>query len=408
MTEASSCVSEVSMDEAKSTGSNEVCATDLNEFAQRKHMLSTEPVAINYIIDEFWAESFVVFAGAHGLGKSTIVVFLALVACGAIQVKGLKVQIPRDILYLTEDKEQLNRLILETVAQWNGSLEIAMARLHVFQAKRIDARKYSLLQDLYKPLTRTVPHQATGKPITVEPILILDTANACLEVDGDKDNSAVGKTINALRILFKSVLLVTHVSKGTTRNDPELIDARGATAWVADAQTEWVLFEDKDVPYARFLFSDSPKKRRDAGFIRELKFETTRRSVSALDDFGFKHELRTVVVMSATYSDKSAREDTARREKAKEEQKRELDYKDFALKFVRKAQEDRLHDKDNPNCYPAKTAICDSAKSSGFPRDPMREMVDQLIESGEVVEKELPQDLIQGARKTYLDMPAEN
>ncbi len=378
-----------------------------NLFAKRNRKIDQKPLAIDYVIDEFWAESFVVFAGAHGLGKSTIVVFLALIGCGAIRVDGLNVKIPRDILYVTEDVEQLQRLIHETVAQWNGDLSIVESRFHVFQACREDARTYLELRKWYEPMVRTIAHQVTGEPVRIEPVLILDTANATVSVDGDSNNSEIGKAINILRMLFKSVLLVTHVAKGTTRNDPELISARGATAWVADAQTEWVLFEDKGVPHARFLFSDSPKKRRDAGYIRELKFETTVRRKMALDSFGYEHELKTVVVMSATYSDKLAREDSARREQAKEANKVMTYHKDAIKLTLNKFQRARLADPDNIELYATKKIFDDlSATDHRLTRAQLRMALEELTEDGEVIESTLPEQHRRGGRQKYFELPS--
>ncbi len=72
------------------------------------NLSNLEPV--DYIIDGFMAHSFSVIAGQPGVGKTTAMLAVALIAAGfSIGDAGLKAEARRKIIYVSEDTAQVRR-----------------------------------------------------------------------------------------------------------------------------------------------------------------------------------------------------------------------------------------------------------------------------------------------------------
>jgi len=85
----------------------------------------------------------------------------------------------------------------------------------------------------------------------IEPLVILDTTNACLDLEDENKNSEVGKYVSAIkeRIIKRHipVVLITHTPKAVQRKDYSMLTARGAGAFEGDAHATGFVFQDSEI-----------------------------------------------------------------------------------------------------------------------------------------------------------------
>jgi hypothetical protein len=132
----------------------------------------------------------------------------------------------------------------------------------------IDARR-SNVKDLLRLAHNIERHTVNG----IKPLLVLDTANATMDIDNENDNSEVGAYIAAIKqTIFVQqkapVCILTHTNKTISRQDSDAM-ARGASAFTGDATLTGVLFMDED--NQRYL--KLTKTRYEPQF-REIKFDS--------------------------------------------------------------------------------------------------------------------------------------
>ncbi len=82
------------------------------------------------------------------------------------------------------------------------------------------------------------------------PWVIIDTANATLDIENENDNSQVGAFMAALKQtiftkLNTSICIITHTAKTMSKEDDSAM-ARGASAYTGDATLTAVLFMDEE------------------------------------------------------------------------------------------------------------------------------------------------------------------
>ena len=180
----------------------------------------------------------------------------------------LKPTLRRRVAYITEDPEQVERIlygmrkhgnIRMTDEEFRHWFEIIPARRlpAVFVAQRIEEIK-----------AEKVSTHSSG--YAVEPLIVLDTSNATLDLENENDNSQAGKAIACIKeVLGKAALwIVAHTSKVTSREDVKQMSARGAGAFEGDANAVCYILQQESV---RFLVLG--KRRFEAEFT-EIKFES--------------------------------------------------------------------------------------------------------------------------------------
>ena len=84
----------------------------------------------------------------------------------------------------------------------------------------------------------------------VEPLIVLDTSNATLELENENDNAQVGQAIAAIKEAMGqcAIWIVAHTSKNGGK-DGEQLSARGAGAFEGDANAVAYLINDKGQRY---------------------------------------------------------------------------------------------------------------------------------------------------------------
>ena len=217
---------------------------------------------IDYLIEGFMAHSFFILAGQPGVGKTTAVLSMCMVMAG-FSVDGCEIHAKkkRKSIIVTEDSDQ----IIRTLFAYSKHYKIS--NLNDWFVV-IDARR-SNVKDLLRLAHNIERHTVNG----IKPLLVLDTANATMDIDNENDNSEVGAYIAAIKqtifIQQKApVCILTHTNKTISRQDSDAM-ARGASAFTGDATLTGVLFMDED--NQRYL--KLTKTRYEPAF-REIKFDS--------------------------------------------------------------------------------------------------------------------------------------
>jgi len=217
---------------------------------------------IDYLIEGFMAHSFFILAGQPGVGKTTAVLSMCMVMAG-FTVDGCEIHAKnkRKSIIVTEDSDQIIRTLFAY------SKHYGIKNLNDWFVV-IDARR-SNVKDLLRLAHNIERHTVNG----IRPLLVLDTANATMDIDNENDNSEVGAYIAAIKqTIFVQqkapVCILTHTNKTISRQDSDAM-ARGASAFTGDATLTGVLFMDDD--NQRYL---KLTKTRYEPTFREIKFDS--------------------------------------------------------------------------------------------------------------------------------------
>jgi hypothetical protein len=217
---------------------------------------------IDYLIEGFMAHSFFVLAGQPGVGKTTAILSMSMVMAG-FNLEGCEIyaKTKRKTIIVTEDSEQ----IIRTLFAYSKHFKIN--NLNDWFVV-IDARR-SEVKDLLRLAHNIERHTING----IRPLLVLDTANATMDIDDENNNSEVGSFIAAIKqtifIQQKApVCILTHLNKAVSRQESDAM-ARGASAFTGDATLTGVLFLDED--NQRYL---KLTKTRYEPVFREIKFDS--------------------------------------------------------------------------------------------------------------------------------------
>jgi hypothetical protein len=278
---------------------------------------------IRYMVKGFWAHSFMVLAGQPGIGKTTAVISLCMVMAG-LQAKDCELTATkkRKTIIVTEDSDQVERT-LTGYSRHYGISASELANWFVI----IDAKR-SQVKDLLM-LAHNVIHHTIDN---VRPLLVLDTANATMDIDNENDNSEVGSFIAALKQtiyiqLDTPVCIITHTNKTISKADSDAT-ARGASAFTGDATLTGVLFEDETkTRYMRLV-----KTRYQPNF-REIKFNSDVFADTVLDEDGDIQEQMVLLVVPAMSSEEDRRQAANDRQNDKKQQQVQ-DAADAACNFV--------------------------------------------------------------------------
>ncbi len=278
---------------------------------------------IRYMVKGFWAHSFMVLAGQPGIGKTTAVISLCMVMAG-LQAKDCELTATkkRKTIIVTEDSDQVERTLTGYARHYGISASDLSQWFVIIDAKR------SNVKDLLM-LAHNVIHHTIDN---VRPLLVLDTANATMDIDNENDNSEVGAYIAALKQtiyiqLDTPVCIITHTNKTISKSDSDAT-ARGASAFTGDATLTGVLFEDETkTRYMRLV-----KTRYQPNF-REIKFNSDVFADTVLDEDGDIQEQMVLLVVPAMSSEEDRRQAANDRQSDKRQQQVQ-DAADAACNFV--------------------------------------------------------------------------
>ena len=199
--------------------------------------------APRWVIPGFIGHGVTVISGAQGVGKTTAMLPLALVAAG-LHGGELMPSHWRHVVYITEDIEQARRILAGIVNHGNIGItrESVQERIHIVEAVRLTPAFVAEVGKTYREqFTRTVGE------VAVLPLVVLDTKSAVLAVDDENDNSKASAMMAALKQGFDGlpVWLIGHVAKASFgKSEGANLSSRGASAVEADAnQTMFLIAE---------------------------------------------------------------------------------------------------------------------------------------------------------------------
>jgi putative DNA primase/helicase len=243
--------------------------------------LDAEPMAPRFVIPGFIGYGLVIFAGTHGVGKTTALLPLAMVAAG-LHGHGdpLAPKHWRHVVYITEDTEQALRIVAGIVNFGGLGLDAGTVRerLHIVEARRLEPSYVAEVATTYREqFARTVDG------VEVPPLVVMDTKSAVFSIEEENSNSEASAIVAMLKQSFQSlpVWLVGHVAKANmSRGDVAGLALRGASAFEGDANQTLYLVKEGE---ARYLVRG--KTRFEAEWP-ELQIESKTAATMARDEYG--------------------------------------------------------------------------------------------------------------------------
>jgi len=279
--------------------------TETGEISPKLHPLarfldiSEQPTAPEWVLPGFIGPGVVTFAGAHGVGKTTVLLPLAMAAAGLHSWNyPLAPKHWRHVVYITEDTAQANRIVAGMLSSSdfgnpNAFLDssdipdrldpvIVRERLHLVEARRMDVEYVAGVGAVYREkFCRSV------NGVSILPLVVVDTKAAVLAMDDENSNSENSRIVNVLKQGFCGlpVWLVGHIAKQNIgRSDLLSLSMRGGSAIEADAnQTLYLVKEGTEGSERRYLVRG--KTRFEANWS-ELEITSYTTHTMARDVFG--------------------------------------------------------------------------------------------------------------------------
>ncbi len=274
-----------------------------------------------WVIPGFIGHGVTVIAGAHGVGKTTALLPLAMTAAG-LHGGDLMPRHWRHVVYITEDTEQASRILAGITGHSNLgiNLDALRERLHIVEAVRLDPAFVASVGATYREqFTRTV------EGVEVLPLVVLDTKSAVLAIENENDNSEASSMMAALKQGFDRlpVWLIGHVAKANlSRNDA--LTSRGASAIEGDANQTMFLIREGE---SRYLVQG--KTRFEARWP-ELEITSYTAQTTEPDEFGNLEPvlLRWGIAAPANQSRKEAAEQASEQQRKEDEASLRQDIRD--------------------------------------------------------------------------------
>lgn len=274
-----------------------------------------------WVLPGFIGHGVTVIAGAHGVGKTTALLPLAMTAAG-LHGDDLMPRQWRHVVYVTEDVEQARRILAGVTLHSNLGIDLGLVRerVHIVEAVRLDPVFVASVGATYREqFTRTVEN------VEVLPLVVLDTKSAVLALDNENDNSEASRMMAALKQGFDGlpVWLIGHVAKANlTRNDA--LTSRGASAIEGDANQTMFLIREGE---SRYLVQG--KTRFEARWP-ELEITSYTAQTVEPDEFGNMEAvmLRWGIAAPAQQSRKEAAEQAAEQQRKEDETSLRQDIRD--------------------------------------------------------------------------------
>lgn len=350
--------------------------------------LSSNPKPPAFTLPHFIGEGVVIIAGAHGVGKTTVLVPLAMAVAGLHEADyPMAPREWRHVVYITEDSHQVERIIAGYAPTIRLTPTNVGERLHVVEACRMPADAVTKAGPWYRDnFTRTITTSA-GRTLELPPLIVFDTKAAVFEMENDNDNAEASQMIAAIKQRFAGLptWIVGHVSKGDLSRDGAksgMPTFRGASAFEADAHQVLYLVKEKDE--TRWLVRG--KTRFEARWD-ELLIQTYSTKISALNVFDEAEELALRWAVARPQGKTRQEINTEAEEAAKRKQEHAKKLEIMELISQAEASGEPLN----------ATGVADEI---GGNSKAVKDLIRDVIESGWVIEIPVPQAMRTHPRKS--------
>jgi hypothetical protein len=246
-----------------------------------------------YIYDDFMSTGVNVIAGAPGVGKTTLVIPLALAAAHLCPAEyALRPAVRRNVIIVTESVVQVQRVIY-SLHSWGCSGHRALdfdERVRVISAQRLDPKIVADVAGEYRSWT-VGNRKACGGEFEALPLVVFDTANAVFDLENENDNAEVGRAMAYIKQAFADfpIMIISHSAKINGMVETDALSPRGASAWTGDAQGVYTVFKDGDAPESPRVLK-AVKVRFPVAF-NELAFDLVQHREQHTDVLGYAKEV---------------------------------------------------------------------------------------------------------------------
>lgn len=246
-----------------------------------------------YLYDDFMSTGVNVVAGAPGVGKTTLVVPLALATAHLCPAEyALKPAVRRNVIIITESVVQVQRVIY-SLYSWGCSGHSAAdyeERVRVIPAHRLDPKIVADVAAEYRGWT-VDNRTADGGAFAALPLVVFDTANAVFDLENENDNAEVGRAMAYIKQAFAEfpVMIISHSAKINGMVETDQLSPRGASAWTGDAQGVYTVFKDGEAPESPRVLK-AVKVRFPTAFS-ELAFDLVQHRETHPDVLGYAREV---------------------------------------------------------------------------------------------------------------------
>lgn len=252
-----------------------------------------EVTVFEYIYDDFMSTGVNVVAGAPGVGKTTLIVPMALAAAHLCPVDyALKPAVRRNVIIITESVVQVQRVIYSLYSWGYTGMSVGDfdERVRVVNAQRLDPKIVAQVAEEYR--TWTVDNEkADGTWYTALPLVVFDTANAVFDLENENDNAEVGRAMAYIKQSFAAfpIIIVSHTAKVLGSGESDYLSPRGASAWTGDAQGVYTVFKDGETQDAPRVLKAT--KVRFPTAYPELTFDLVSNKETHKDVLGYDKEI---------------------------------------------------------------------------------------------------------------------
>lgn len=247
-----------------------------------------EPKPPKFIIPNLVDHGVVTFAGGHGVGKTSTLLPLAMVAAGLHHPDDpLAPRHWRHVVYVCEDVAQAQRIIAGIVRFGGLGLDedTVRERLHLVEARRLPPALVAQVGAVYRSgLTRTVGD------VEVLPLVVLDTNAAVLDLNDSNANSEISQAMAQLKQGFAGlpIWLVCHVAKAVkNRTEASELSALGGVAFEADSVQNLYLVKEEKTDL-RYLVLGKCRFERQ---WPEMEIRSHHEAVASRDEHGYSIQL---------------------------------------------------------------------------------------------------------------------
>jgi|GEM_PF-4270528 len=249
-------------------------------------------LAVEYVIDGFISTGVTLIAGSPGVGKTTAMVTMAAVAAGLVKkANGITATLRRKVYYVTEDPRQVERILygLKKHGMIECSDEEILDWFTIVNARRRSPEEVGkMVAKARRRGTRIAP--AAQNHFPCEPLIVLDTSNATIDMDDENNNSEAGKAISAVKQALGdgALWIAGHTAKNIKHAEVSNLSFRGAGAFEGDCHAVSFIFQEKEVD-KNTRFWALGKHRYEAEF-REVRIESSADYELVETDWGQKQK----------------------------------------------------------------------------------------------------------------------